>query len=553
MTTPSDRGPVAAPTANGAARRMADYDRQSLAYGQASAQAQLIESLAAAPPHDWLECAQQFVLRRDVDAAVGVLSAARARHSHSADIGFALAGLARQTRRDDDAEALLRDVLTDRPDHAAAALMLARLLGERGRTQAAAVALRETFIGHRQPVNTVIQALELLDECERKVDASTIAEAEIAAGCTDPRIHTYAATYAIQLGQFALARERYLYAYAHSPLAAEWNVPFGLASAQRYRDASHPDFALFRECLERPDLSERARLTLLFGMGKAFDDVGDFAQAAQCFRQANALALQLWPRSRKQWRRGIMARIQAPPLKPRRERRNDFVPIFIVGVPRSGTTLTAELLARYPQVRNRGELRWIWKLVQRLPPNHAPDRALLDALAAEYESHLKQDDAGGARWFIDKQPLNLLHLDFILALWPHAKIIHCQRGARDNALSLWVQSFQEDTYAFASDFADIAALQQGCAKLMDHWHKRHPDSIRNLRYEDLAADPAASIGALADWLGLPPADLEAVPQRAESINTASLWQARQPVYTRSIGRWRNYAPHVPELLQLPER
>ena len=534
-----------------ASRLLAAYDRDTATSGEAQARTRLISALNGMPERDWLECAQQLVLRGRIDITTELLTAARTQHPHAVDIAFALAGLDRRARRDAEAETLLREVLQTQPDHAAAALTLARMLGDAGRTRAAAEILRGAFVDHRQPINLAIQAMELLDEFEREADASAIAEAEIAAGCTDPRMHAYAATYAIQLGEFARARERYLYAYAHSPQAPDWNVPFGLASAQRYRDAEHPDFALFRECLARPDLSEKARATLLFGLGKAHDDIGDFAKAADYFRQANALASALWPLSRKQWRRGVAARIQAKPLAVRREDSGDFTPVFIVGVPRSGTTLTAELLARRPEVRNRGELRWIWKLSQKLPANGAPDRALLDALAAEYEAHLKQDDAGDARWFIDKQPLNLLHIDFILALWPRAKFIHCQRGARDNALSIWVQSFQEDTYALASDFADIAALQQGCDKLMAHWQKLYPASIRSLRYEDLAADPAASIDALADWLGLPPADADASPQRADAINTASLWQARQPVYTRSVGRWQNYAPYLSEILEFP--
>jgi tetratricopeptide (TPR) repeat protein len=534
-----------------ASRLLAGYDRDTATSGEVQARTRLISALNGMPERDWLECAQQLVLRGRIDITTELLTAARTQHPHAVDIAFALAGLDRRARRDAEAETLLREVLQTQPDHAAAALTLARMLGDAGRTRAAAEILRAAFVDHRQPINLAIQAMELLDEFEREADAAAIAEAEIAAGCTDPRMHAYAATYAIQLGEFTRARERYLYAYAHSPEAPEWNVPFGLASAQRYRDAEHPDFALFRECLARPDLSEKARVTLLFGLGKAHDDIGDFAKAADYFRQANALASALWPLSRKQWRRGVAARIQAKPLAVRREDSGDFTPVFIVGVPRSGTTLTAELLARRPDVRNRGELRWIWKLSQKLPANGAPDRTLLDALAAEYEAHLKQDDAGDARWFIDKQPLNLLHIDFILALWPRAKFIHCQRGARDNALSIWVQSFQEDTYALASDFADIAALQQGCDKLMAHWQKLYPASIRSLRYEDLAAEPAASIDALADWLGLPPADADASPHRADAINTASLWQARQPVYTRSVGRWQNYAPYLSEILEFP--
>ncbi|HVV97829.1 MAG TPA: sulfotransferase [Rhodanobacteraceae bacterium] len=541
---------VTIPGPSAAMQLLADYERESATGGETEARARLIARLADAPERDWLECAQQLVLRGRVDATTALLAAARAHHPRSADIAFALAGLDQRARRNAEAEALLREVLESKPDHAAAALMLARLLGDASRTRAAASVLRAAFAEHRHQIDLAIRAMELADQLDRKATAAEIAEAEIAAGCADPRIHAYAATYALQLGEFARARERYLFAYTHSAQAPEWNVPFGLASAQRYRDADHPDFALFRECLARTDLSEKARLTLLFALGKAHDDIGAYAEAARYFREANAIAFALWPRSRKQWRRSVAARIQAKPLLARRDPTGDFTPIFIVGLPRSGTTLTAELLARHPLVRNRGELNGIWKLAQRLPANGAPDRAMLDAMAAEYEAALRLDDSGDARWFIDKQPLNLVHVDLILALWPHAKIIHCERNARDNALSIWVQSFQEDTYAFAFDFTDIAALQQGCEKLMAHWKKLYPDSIRSLRYEDLAAAPGERIGELADWIGLPPSETSSrEPQPAEAINTASLWQARQPVYTRSIGRWRAYIEHVPELAQ----
>jgi hypothetical protein len=539
---------VTNPAPSPAARLVADYERESAADGEAAARARLLARLADAPEHAWLECAQQLVLRGRVDATTALLGAARARHPRSADIAFALAGLEQRARRNALAESLLQEVLATKPDHAAAALMLARLLGEASRTRAAAAVLEAAFARHRQPIDLAIRAMELAAELDRTSTAAAIAEAEIAAGAADPRIHAYAATYALQLGEFARARERYLYAYTESPLAPEWNVPFGLASAQRYREADHADFALFRACLARTDLSEKARLTLLFALGKAHDDIGAYAEAARYFREANAIAFALWPRSRKQWRRSVAARIQAKPLPVRREAGGDFTPVFIVGVPRSGTTLTAELLARRPLVRNRGERNAIWKLAQRLPANGAPDRATLDAMAAEYEAQLRLDDSGDARWFIDKQPLNLMHVDLILALWPHAKIVHCMRNARDNALSIWVQSFQEDTYAFAFDFADIAALQQGCDKLMEHWKKRHPDAIRTLRYEDLAAAPEQGIGELAEWIGLPPPEASAPETpRGEAIHTASLWQARQPVYTRSIGRWRAYIEHVPEL------
>jgi LPS sulfotransferase NodH len=140
-------------------------------------------------------------------------------------------------------------------------------------------------------------------------------------------------------------------------------------------------------------------------------------------------------------------------------------------------------------------------------------------------------------------------------MFPHAKIIRCQRNARDTALSLWMQCFLEDVQGYAYDFDDIAVVMRDCDRLMDHWRQRYADAIRTVRYEDLVAEPLATIADLAQWVGLPAPDANEPlsPEATTSpISTASLWQARQPVNTRSIERWRHYAPYMPELLRIPE-
>ena len=169
---------------------------------------------------------------------------------------------------------------------------------------------------------------------------------------------------------------------------------------------------------------------------------------------------------------------------------------------------------------------------------HRP-RTLLPPSAA------RQDDTD-ALWFIDKQPLNFLHIDLLLALFPQARIVHCLRDARDTALSTWMQHFAGAEMGYAYDFADIAAVAQGCGKLMAQACRRYPASIRCVRYEDLVEDPDRVIGTLAAWIGV---EARTVPDGGATvvISTASAWQARQPVSTRSVGRWRNYAPHLPEL------
>lgn len=496
-----------------------------------------------------VEQVKRLILRGDIAATETALSAALAEHPRSAELRRALAGVHLQTHRRGQAESLLRTLLEERPDDAASAFLLARMLRDEGRMRAASGVLRACFEHGQHDSGLAIQAIELADDCGSKQDAVAIAERAISMSPNDPRLHAYAGMLDLQLGEFDRAREHYLFALEHGAQACEWHVPHGLANTQRYRQGDHPDFARFRACLERGDLSERARSTLLFALGKMHDDVGEYAEAARFFREGNTIAHALSKWSREHWQSAAAALLAARPCGQRLDAAHDFVPIFIVGMPRSGTTLAAELLARHPWVCNRGELAWLPQLAQSPELANNPDRAALERIAATCTLHLRRDDSH-SYWFIDKQPLNFRYVDLILALWPNARIIYCRRNARDNALSLWMQSFLEDLQGYAYDFSDIAVVMQDCERLMAHWQSMHGPSIRTVQYERLAADPAGTIADLAGWLDLPPMEAGAGDAKTSaSISTASLWQARQPVYTRAIGRWRNYAATVPELLK----
>lgn len=500
----------------------------------------------------WLEQARALVLGGDHARAEPVLDAAIGEFPLSLELRRILAAVYRQTRRDDEAEVLLRELLRDHPQDAGSAFTLAELLIEQVRTQSAARVLRTCFESGLSDPELAIRAIELLDEADCKSDAAAIAEAAIAATPGDPRLHAYAGMLELQIGEFERARKHYLFALAHSPQACEWQAPLGLSSAQRYTDAMHPDFALFRECLQRADLSDKARSTLLFAMGKAHDDVGDYARAAVYFREANALARALTRWTRKDWRRAVESRLASGPLRHRAEPIGDFAPVFIVGMPRSGTTLLAELLSRLPGVCNRGESPWIAKLAQRADLAGQPSVEALTRAAAFYAKHARRDDAPAARWFIDKQPLNFRYVDLVLALFPHARVIHCSRSARDTAVSLWMQSFTEDVQGYAYDFGDIALVMRDCARLLAHWQERHAQAMLTVRYEALVSEPRETVARLAAWLGVPEAPAEGGHAPAGAISTASLWQARQPVNTRSVARWKRYQPYIPELSRIPD-
>lgn len=496
-----------------------------------------------------LERGRTLVLRGDLTGAIAAFRQGLVADPVSLDLKHALAAALAQAGDVAEAESLLREVLAADAGHVAAAFQLARLLMAQGRMLAVETCMRALSA---RPLDTgaLILAVELLDDCGRKQAASDLVEAGIVASPGDPRLHAYAGMLAMQLGEFERARARYRYALDHDARAVEWQSAYGYAMCKRYTRADDPDFELLHALLARDGLGAHARASLLFALGKACDDIGDVASAARRLREANALAATTTDWSRKHWRRLVAARLDAPPIATVQAPVDDFVPVFVLGLPRTGTTLVAERLARHPRVCNRGELNWIAHLAQQLAQGGRPASDAHARAAATYVAQVRQDD-GGARWFIDKQPLNFLHVELVLALFPQARIVHCRRNARDTALSIWMQYFAGREFGFAGDFGDIAAVAQGCERLMAAAARRHAAAIRDVRYEELVQDPDRVIGAVAAWIGLD-ARVAADAQGPVVISTASAWQARQPVHARSVGRWRAYAEFVPELLGFPD-
>ncbi|HET6431891.1 tetratricopeptide repeat-containing sulfotransferase family protein [Dyella sp.] len=500
-----------------------------------------------------LQRAQTQLLQGNLAHAAATLDDAMAAHPQSDELALARAGVA--ARLGDSAEAAfrLRRVLDHSPGHVPAALMLARSLREAGQMRSAGEILLGACRTGRPTMGQRIDAVELLDDCGRQADALELCLDVFAAGGDDPRLRAHAGALAAQLGRFEEARQHQQAALAGTSLALEWHVPLGLAGLQRYCDPEHPDIALFERLLTQGGLSAHARSGLLFALGKARDDLGEHARAAAAWADANRLVHERHPWNRKQWRRSVEMRLTRPEPPALHSDPRPWTPVFIVGMPRSGSTLLAEQLARHALVRHRGELPWLPTLAARLASvTSVHERsAQMEAIARSYEAQLVQDDAA-ARWYIDKQPHNYLHVDLILALFPQARIIHCRRDPRDTALSLWMQSFHPGTQDFAFDFADIACAIQGSRRLMAHWQRRYPLAVREVRYEELVDDTAGCIESIAQWLRLPTDGAGgAVDEAPRAISTASLWQVRQPVHRRSVQRWRNYAQLVPELARLP--
>jgi tetratricopeptide (TPR) repeat protein len=231
------------------------------------------------------------------------------------------------------------------------------------------------------------------------------------------------------------------------------------------------------------------------------------------------------------------------------------LPVFIVGMPRSGTSLVEQIAASHPLVYGAGERMDIDNIVATLDNERASDgRVVWDRAQVRREAmahvHRLRSLDGQATRVIDKLPDNILHLGKIAILFPRARIVVCRRDARDTGLSCFFQYFHADALAWTNDLADCGFRTRETERLMDHWRKVLPLTILEIQYETLVANLESESRRLIDFLGLEwdPACL-AFHETKRPVLTASLWQVRQPIYSSSIGRWRHYRHHLGPLLR----
>jgi tetratricopeptide (TPR) repeat protein len=231
-------------------------------------------------------------------------------------------------------------------------------------------------------------------------------------------------------------------------------------------------------------------------------------------------------------------------------------PVFIVGLPRSGTTLTEQIMAAHPRLHGSGELPALQRMAARALTDEQPlwqSVAQLDEmgsreLASTYIKLLRDGAPKSSLRISDKTPLNLFQLGFAALLFPNARVIHCTRAARDNALSIWLENFAP-TQHYATDFDDLAFLATQVERLMTHWQDVLPLPVLDMRYEDTVANVEQQAHRLMDFLDVSWDDrcLD-FHRQSRAVQTPSRWQVRQPIYTGSVGRWRNYAEQLPELV-----
>lgn len=235
------------------------------------------------------------------------------------------------------------------------------------------------------------------------------------------------------------------------------------------------------------------------------------------------------------------------------------VPVFVIGMPRSGTTLTEQICASHPDVHGAGELTKLRRITNRLAPTtRSPDelrRSILAmtpdqsrSLADEYLAYIRLKSPGAPR-IIDKLPHNFELVGLIRLLFPKARIIHCRRDAVDNCVSCYFLNFNDDN-AYNADLKSLGLYYREYDRLMRHWDRVFPGQILHNRYEDLVSDQEGQSRRLIDHLGLRWDDAcLRFFDKGGSVNTFSRWQVRQPIYTSSMNRSKNYGSAIEPLIE----
>ncbi|AEG50606.1 Tetratricopeptide TPR_2 repeat-containing protein [Sphingobium chlorophenolicum L-1] len=482
-----------------------------------------------------------------LEEAHGLVRAALAAHPHDAEAWRLLGCVARAGGKAEEAEQAFRRAIQLAPRHALAHADLCGLLSDLDRAGEAIALLDRAAASHNQPAqNPPVWTLSLKAATwmaeRRPHDALPALEALVrqAPHAPVPWINLAEALQA--LGHLDRAVGAYRHALAIDPYCAPaW---LGLANLRVIR-LEPADVAVIKTALGRAT-SDLARVQLGYALGKALGDQAAYEESFRHFERANALRGALTPHDPQALDHFAQAMERIAPA-PSRESGRDG-PIFIVGMPRSGSTLVEQILACHPQVEALGELFELQATAKRIESAPEALPAAISRLTAEesarfgdhYLRSIQRYRRTGRPFFTDKMPANWQLVPLIRQILPNARIVDVRRDPAPCCLSAFMTYFNRRT-PFPANLPDLTRYYDTCRGLMDAMRRAHPAHVHLLRYEALIAQPKGEVRRLLDFLRLDfdPACLRP-HDSARPIFTPSAQQVRKPMGNKGFEGWRNY-------------
>ncbi|RWN59614.1 sulfotransferase [Mesorhizobium sp.] len=352
-------------------------------------------------------------------------------------------------------------------------------------------------------------------------------------------------------------------AYLKQAIARRIGVPAAyndLVQTRNFTEEPEELQSILRE-LGNPKLGSEGAQQLHHAAGKVLNDLKRYDEAFDHFNKAKQASGQRFDIDLyRRWVDSMIETVTPDFLAARAGYGNPSeAPVFVVGMPRSGTTLTEQICASHPDVHGAGELSKLSRVANAIglktssagdlnQPITSITEDLSRTLAEEHLSYLRERAPAALR-VVDKTPHNFELIGLIGLLFPNARIIHCRRDAIDNCVSCFVLNFSE-AHSYNTDLNTLGLYYREYDRLMRHWNEVFPGLIFENRYETLVEDQEAQSRRLIDYLGLPWDDAcLRFFDRDGSVNTPSRWQVRQPIYKSSVKRWKNYENEIQPLIQ----
>jgi tetratricopeptide (TPR) repeat protein len=503
-----------------------------------------------------------FHKRGQTAEAIALFERAIAVTPDHADAHFNLANVLQGGGRLGEAIAHYGKVLNLQPRNYAASNNLATVLQKLGRFDEAINLYRLAIAINPQYADAYYNLGAVFLDLDRNDDAIAESEKALRLDPSKALAHNNIGVALQALGRIEEAGQAYERALQIAPREAATHL--NLAYLRRFTAGDPRLAALEKLAEEMAALDVGNRISLHFALGKAFSDLGQHERSFLYLRDGNALKRAQLAYDEKAML-GRLQRIRStftPELMQQNSGGGDpsEMPVFVVGMPRSGTTLIEQILASHSRVHGAGEIETFYQAMVRIRQRNglaaeypdfvsemSPDA--LRNLGSDYVA-LTKSTAPTTERIVNKLPLNFKYVGLIHLALPNARIIHVRRDPLDTCFSCFSLLFTGDQ-SFTYDLGELGRYYRGYAALMDHWRRALPRGVMiEVQYEDLVADIEGQARAIIDHCSLPWEDTCLAFHRTQRlVKTASSVQVREPLYRTSIGRWRPYAAFLQPLIE----
>ncbi|MDA0821730.1 MAG: sulfotransferase [Proteobacteria bacterium] len=446
------------------------------------------------------------------------------------------------------------------PDNWSVRLDLARCYRDSGLADRS-ISHYEDYLDHTNDVRIILEFAELLNANGLAQRAENILLEQIALSPNDARLHAEVGIIRHHRGDLSGAEISLHRALELDPKCV--SAILELSRLRRYEDPNTPVLVQLQKILNRAKPRSEETIAMHFALGKIYDDLERYDEAFRHYKLGNDLK-----RERHAYSLDVVKKRYSEIIDYFDRRNFDFlrelssdsdVPVLVVGMPRSGTTLIEQIISSHPRADGAGELQYFPSVVQQLPHLLGSTQPYPKCLAAfdkkdaatitsKYLELLRRHSGDGLR-VTDKLPGNFVNLGLFASLFPHGRIISCRRDPVDMALSIYFQYFA-DKHDYAWDLVHIASHYAEYDRLMRHWQSLFPEMIMEIHYADTVRDVERVARDLMGFCELPwDAQVLNFYETKRDVKTASSWQVRQPIYNRSLARWKHYEHHLSPLLE----